>query len=345
MFKKKNNLTAETAAGFILGYEITDSKFKSVLNLAGKGEKGWKNPIFIKQLISDPSSLILHEKWFYDQTSISKALSYLKSRGVKDAEKLIYIFKESNRFESVDFQKSINADDDVDIILDTMNKCGKQEFKDVIDPLGKTYGEYAHPNNYEFERMNAGIIKALSSKYPQIIPLDDSLRAPVYEYLGTKTFASQQQNANNLKSFIKASYNPLIPIPEFKKRWTPDEFIKIHKSKGANQLREIIYKMRTEENIEQKNIERYIDQSRNVSLSLSPTRNVVYAFAGLGAAALSAVQTIVNPLLYIPTAIIAIITADQLYTTIDDRFSAGKFKWLTVAEQLSQWKAPSEDEN
>jgi len=331
-------LEKNTTAGLILGYEINDPKFKPVLKLASKGEKGWKTPTFIEQLITDPTPLMLHDHWLYDKVSVSKALKYLKSVGVKNTDRLSQVLNSSNRFESIDLQQSLNTNDDIDMILGTMVRCGSHDFEEAIKPLERTYGTYARPNNYQFERMNAGIIRILSNKFPNITPLDDSLRAPVYEYLGTKAYATNQQDTNNIGRIIAANHSPLTPIPQFEKDWNPDLFVKIHKSKGADQLRDIIFNFRNQKDIKQHDVERYVDQSKDISRSLAPTRNVVYAFAGLSAATISAAQLITNPYLYIPSLVLIAITGDQLFTTIGDRFKAKDFKWLDVAEQLAQWK-------
>lgn len=331
-------LKKDTTAGLILGYELNDPKFKPVLKLASKGEKGWKKPTFIEQLIVDPTPLMLHDHWVYDKVSVFNALAYLKSVGVKNTEKLSQIFKESNRFESIDLQKSFCQYDDIDMILGTMVRCDNNEFEDAISPLNQVYGRYARPDNFQFERMNAGIIRILSYKFPNITPLDDSLRAPVYEFLGSSAYPENLRDINNTNKIIVASNNPLAPMPKFEKEWDPELFIKVHKSKGADQLREIVSNFRNKEVITQRNVERYIDEAKAISVSLAPTRNIVYAFAGLGAAAMSATQAIVNPYFYIPSILLITIAGDQLYTSIEDRFKARDFKWLNVAKELASWK-------
>ena len=142
-----------------------------------------------------------------------------------------------------------------------------------------------------------------------------------------------------------ANQNPLIPIPEFENKWNPSSFIKVHKSKGADQLREIIFNLRNKKDIKQNEFERYIDQAKAKSESISPTNNIVYAFAGLGGTAMSAYQSIANPFLYIPSIILAGIAVEQVITTIEGVFKASGFKWLDIAEQLSQWRNSENDEN
>lgn len=185
--------------------------------------------------------------------------------------------------------------------------------------------------------MNAGIIKCLSVKYPNLFPLDDSLRAPVYEYLRLAQYDEFAKERELVERIAKVTQDSLLPIPEFKSDWNPAEFIKLHESKGAEQLRSIVKYLRAQRRITNQRLARLVDNARDLSLSLSPTRGVVYAFASLGAAVLSAVQAGANPCLYTLAIIFASISADQFYATLQSRIKREQLHWLDVADQLAKW--------
>lgn len=338
--RKKFKISEE--AGVIIGYEITEKVFKPVLELSKKGEQGWKIPIFIKSLINNPAPLILKEHWVYDKGAVDKAISWLKSDGVKGVDKLEFLFKESKSFESASLQTLFNEKNDVDSIVDEMKACEESDFWGVIKPLEDVYGTYAWPNNYEFERMNAGIIKCLSVKFPNLSPLDDSLRAPVYEFLGSAHYEDFTEKKELVGRIVKVTQDCLFPIPRFKSDWNPAEFIKLHKSKSSKQLREIIESLRSQREISDQNLASYISDAKSLSLSFSSTRDVVYAFGGLGGSILAAIKSTVNPYLYIPTAIFTLISADKFYITLTNRIQKEKLRWLDVATQLAEWSISRE---
>ncbi|MCZ6654099.1 MAG: hypothetical protein O7D91_13875 [Planctomycetota bacterium] len=336
--RRRGRVSTGTTAGLILAYEITDRRFRPVLDLASKGERGWKLPVFLKSLIDNPSPLLLHERWLFDEAAVEKALDQLRGDGVQGAAKLKAVFGSSNRFQGVEVQELLSTSDDVDRILGAMRRCDRQDysFSDVIKPLETAYGRYAWPNNFEFERMNAGIIHALSMKYPGLTPLDDTLRAPVYEYLETEAYRIGRLDQENLTELALASEPPLA-LPRLDHDWDPSEFVKLHKSKGADQLREIVSQLRGSKKPSARELERLVDRAKATSESLGGGRQVVYAFAGLGAMILSAATAIVNPLLYVPSACFAVITAHQFGTVLKDRGQAARLRWLPVAEQIAQW--------
>lgn len=345
MFKRKINLNSESADGLILGYEIKDKAFKPVLELASKGDKGWKTPIFIQQLINDPTPLLLREKWFYDKTSILKAFDYFDRTGLKGTGKLRYIFKESKRFVPINLEEKINSYDDIDMILSSMERCDNHIFRNKIKPLEKYYGNYATPNNYEFERMNAGIIRVLSNKFPNITPLDDTLRAPVYEFLGNEVFRNFNKDEQNINKLLKVNYNPLIPLPKLEEDWNPKDFLKLFTSKGADQLREIIFNMRNIINVNESDITRMIDNAKAIVETFSPTREIVYAFASLGSSIFSATQSVSNPIFYIPIILCTILNWDQFYRTIGSSIKKNEFEWIKVIDKLAEWKEASNKSN
>lgn len=336
--RRRGPVSTTTNAGLILGYELTDRRFRPVLDLASKGERGWKLPVFLKSLIDDPSPLLLHERWVFDGAAVEKALDRLRCDGVTGAAKLKAVFGDSNRFQAVEVQELLSTSDDVDRILGAMRRCEHEDcsFRDAIKPLETAYGRYARPNNFEFERMNAGIIHSLSMKYPHLTPLDDTLRAPVYEYLETEAYRMGRLDQENLTELVLASEPPLA-LPQLDNDWDPREFVKLHKSKGADQLREIVSRLRGSKKLSARELERLADRAKAASESLAGGPQVVYAFAGLGAAILSVATAILNPLLYIPSACFAVIAGHQLLTALESRSHATRFQWLPVAEQIAQW--------
>ncbi len=329
----------DTEAGILLGYEITEPVFGPVLDLASKGERGWKWPVFLQSLLVDPSPLLLHERWFVDAAAVKKAFAILKGEGVQGTEKLEYVFKQSKSFEMLEVQKLFNTPDDVDCILGVMRRCDNDGFSDAIEPLQEAYGDYAWPNNFQFERMNAGIMRVLSAKFPRLTPLDDCLRAPVYEYLGLEAYKSHRSDQQRLEGLVSAA-PPLLALPRANRDWDPTDFVKIHRSQGAGQLREIVHDLRVAGELSKQDLERRIDRAKGIAESLAPTREVVYAFAGLCAATLTFSLAIPNPLLLIPSAAFVYAGVDQVYTRLQSRIEKGRFRWLHVAEQIANWVSP-----
>lgn len=343
MFSQKKvhtKVSQNTQAGLILGYEISKPIFKPVLEMASKGVKGWSKPIFIESLVYNPAPLILQDRWFFDKLAVGNALEMLKARGVVGTEKLGYVFNHSNRFEAVDIQDLIHSFDDVDLALGTMVRCRHRGFRDAIEPLEQTYGNYASPENYEFERMNAGIIRTLSSKYPKITLLDDSLRAPVYEYLGEEAYSLAEENRQQLDRVIQATnatHNPLIHSPKFESDWNPEEFVRIQRSKGAKQLREVVDKVRATANITDRQIEEYLSYSRSLAESLSPSRRTLYSAASFGGQALATLTFAAQPLFFIPSYLFTMVTGAQLFEEFRQFSEMDKLKWLKVAERMASW--------
>lgn len=333
--REKNKIMGE--AGVILGYEITEKVFNPILKLAEKGKQGWKLPTFIKNLIDNPAPLLLEEQWLYDKGAVTRAINWLKAGNVKNVEKLDFVFSESNRFEAISMQTLFNDSEDVNAIVEAMKIFGGPDFFNAIEPLERVYGEYAKPNNYQYERMNAGIIKRMLEKHSNLNLLDDSLRAPVYEYLGTTKFSEYLKGKKIDDDIIRVTQESLTPLPGFEKDWKPEEFIKILKSKGANQLREVIKTFRAESEINDNKITSFINRSRALSLSLSPTRNIIYAFSSLGASFLSCIGALASPYMYVPSAIFAAVSAEQFYNTIKSRIKKESLRWLDVADQLAKW--------
>jgi hypothetical protein len=216
-----------------------------------------------------------------------------------------------------------------------MESCQTASFHAAIAPLERAYGLYAHPNNYEFERMNAGVIKALNSHYPSVALLDDSVRSSVYEHLHTSAHRTPSRDVV-LETVTAAIRNPLLPLPALRE-WTPNEFVKLQQSKGADQLREVLRQLKTSE---PKDIQRWLDQALASARALDPAENVVYAFAGFGASVLSAVQAAANPYFFIPSVVFAAIGVDQVWNTIDDTIKASEFSWLKVAKTIATWAPP-----
>jgi hypothetical protein len=333
--KSKNALPSN--GGLILGYELTEKIFHPVLELAGKGMHGWKLPTFIESIADNPAPLLLEDRWLYDEVAINTAFAWLKTSREPGMQKLQYVFKESNRFEPISMQKYINTTDDVDAITTIMRSCNTPSFRKAIQPLEVAYGDYASPNNYEFERMNAGILGRISSKYPNLQLLDDSLRIPVYECLGNTSQAMRVEREAVLEKVIYSAKSTLYPIPQFPLDWDPVEFIKIQKSKGARQLRELIHSIRLQQNISDQGIVNLVQRARMISDTLSPTREVIYALCNMGTAVLSALQVISLPIFYIPTAIFTAVSADQLYNVFAKRQKQGNFQWLELVDQLALW--------
>lgn len=333
-----------TVGGLILGYEITEPVFKPILDLSSKGEQGWKLPTFIENIADNPAPLILEERWLYDEGAVKRAFGWLRRNKVKGVEKLEYVFKESKNFEGISLQSYFNTTDDVNEITEIMRKCN-YDFHEAIKPLEMAYGEYAYPNNYEFERMNAGIVSCISKKYPNLQPMDDSLRVSVYDWLGNTSQVSNFEENQILDKVIRAAKNSLFPIPKFAIDWDPVEFVKLHSSKGAQQLRELVSVARTPNPNDADTIDKTVQNARVFSTSISPTREVIYALSGFGGAVVSAIQSIINPLFYIPTAIFAVVSADQLYMTFKSWQKKGQIRWLEVADQLAYWYSQKRNDN
>lgn len=333
----KRNASTLGQGGLILGYELSDRAFKPVLDMAGKGAYGWKYPTFISQLAQDPTPLLLEERWYYDPNAVYPALDHLANSGTPGIEKLRTVFQSSNRFEAVSIESHLLKSSSVSEILETMENFEKSAFTSAINPLERTYGTYAHPNNYEFERMNAGIIKALSLHYPQVSLLDDTLRSPVYEFL--KVSSPRTSSPDAVIGTVKASFrNPLLPLPALHE-WTPEEFVRIQCSKGADQLREILQRLKT---CNPEDTRRWLDQAMAKAKSLDPKENIVYALSGFGGSILSAVQAQADLNFVIPSFVFGIVGAYQLLKAIEDFGNEKQFSWLKVAEKIASW-APSRE--
>lgn len=360
--------------GIILGYGLSledesiapEAKriLRQVLKRAKKGRKAWKTPTFISDLVKNPAPLMLKEHWYIDEQAVPKAIdmlernhSLLTQRRIQGIEKIRYIFKESDRFEYFPFQTLLNRQLDPRLILDGMRECehSYQRFRKCIKPLEKTLGRfYAYPTNYMFEKFNAGIIRALSDSYPGLSILDNVLRAPVYEFLGILSFEKLKQSREILDIMIRVTRDYQPPIPKSDpdgSGWDADSFIKLHKSKGASQLREIVGNLgSSRETVSENQIGHFVSSWIELSKELPSSMNVINAFAGYGSSLLTALgaisipislsmPTYYIPVFYIPAAAFTQISFHSFLGKLRDFAKGRELRWLDVANQLAEFCA------
>lgn len=341
LLRNREKITSDLDAGLILGYKLTEPAFEPVLKLASKEGVGWNYPTFISDIIRNPAPLLLNEKWIYDPIAFHEACNFLR-KDIAGVDKIEYLFSHSKRFEGIEVQKLLSSGDDIDNIRSTMTTCETQAFRDAIHPLTVAYGKYAVPSNLDFERLNAGIISAISSRYKQLKILDDTIRAPVYSYLALGAFNELNADQERLNEVVQAFRVSLISVPNMIDSWNPEEFIKIHNSKGAEQLREEVYKLR-DPRLTVEDIKRYVDRTAALSFSLVKGKNVVYALSGLGLTGITLAQSLANPFFLIPTLVFLGISSHQTISCIEDLLKSREFRWLKVAENVARMTLKTKD--
>lgn len=337
--RKKNTIVEN--AGFITGYYFDRKEYKNVYDAVKKFDRAWKTPVFLKTLLYNPSLLMLQENWVVDQTAFNKAIEYFTDTfGLKDeSNRLVELFNNLNHITFIDLQDYLLEKEDIHRILETISYYGskRNHFEELIRPLQTKYKYYAEPNNYEFERLNAGIISSLYNKYPKLIPLDDVLRAPVYEDLNLKNIKKLKESANIMTDFISASKNILRPIPYIPQEWTVDGFISLYNSKGAKQLRNIINILKTDQALTPDRVELYIQNMNELSKSLSPGNRILNSIGGLIVSGGAAVATIAIPWLFATSAMGISISGTKLVEGIIELEKKGNLKWLELAKMIASW--------
>jgi len=335
----------DSDAGFINGYYFDRVEYKKVYDAALKEGRAWKTPIYIKSLIHNPTLLLLQDKWLVDKSAFERALTYFEIHENlgNEVKKLSELFNELNNITFIEFQDYLLDKEDIDSILETMAYYGdrKEHFKELINPLEQQYHHYASPNNYEFERMNAGILSTLNKKYPNLSPLDDALRSPIYEDLGLRNINATNNDYKVLQKFVSASKNALKPIPYLPKNWTIKDYIKIHKSKGAEQLRELIHTLRYDPDLTQESIEQHLIKMDSISKSLSPTKEIIYSLGGLTAGVGGAIASWAIPWLFVTSVSGAAVSAAQLGEGINHLIEKGKLNWLNLSNEIAKWNIKS----
>jgi len=326
------NLNINGEASLIMGYILDWERFTPIFSNAKKGRRGWKSPIYLKSFINNPSTLLLSEHWLYDRNATTAGLLSLKDQNYNGVEKLAFIFEEAPNIEQIDLQAAIGEEEDISNMLNTMEYCDNNEFRDVIKPLGNVYNWYAEPNNFDFERMNAGIAKAISIKYPNICQTDDLLRSPVYEFINTKS--NEQEIEQTLYDLIDKVSRNVLPLPKFQPNWDPNNLLKKLNSPEANQLRELISKINqtTEPDVSQ-----IIKEAEEISKFISPTGEITKAVGDVVARTLISLGLLATsiPLFYLPTYYLLGDSIYKLLDKVDKVRLKPKMQWLGLLQYLA----------
>lgn len=315
-----------------MGYILDWERFTPVYQNANKGRRAWKAPTYLKNIINNPSTLFSNEHWLYDSKATAAAFESLKQEQFAGADKLEFIFNEAQNIEEIDLQSALAEDGDIDTMLDTMNECDNNEFREVINPLADEYGWYANPNNFDFERMNAGVARALSLKYPNICPTDDLLRSPVYEYINSENI--EQGNENVLKELIESVSRNILPLPKFDANWDTTILLEKLNSQEAKQLRELISTINENSNTDTTQL---IKEAEEISKFISPTKEITKAVGDVVTRSLISMgaTTTSIPIFYLPTYYLLGQSIYDLVEKVDLVRLKPKMKWLGLLQYLA----------
>ena len=330
------NLNINGDASLIMGYILDWERFTPIFRNANKGRRAWKAPTYLKSLINNPSTLFSNEHWLYDSKATTAAFESLKQEKFKGADKLEFIFNEAPNIEEIDLQSALAEEEDVATMLDTMNECDNNEFREVINPLADKYGWYANPNNFDFERMNAGVARALLIKYPNICPTDDLLRSPVYEYVNSENIEqeNEQENEQILKELLDKVSRNILPLPKFDSNWDTANLLEKLNSKEAKQLRELISTINQDSDTDTTQL---IKEAEERSKFISPTKEITKAVGDVVTRSLISMGATITsiPIFYLPTYYLLGQSVYDLVEKVDMVRLKPKMKWLGLLEYLA----------
>ncbi|MCZ6654704.1 MAG: hypothetical protein O7D91_16970 [Planctomycetota bacterium] len=223
----------------MMGYTLSDPRFKAMLQRQSKGPRGWKSPVFMQKLLDDPSPLFLREEWLYDEEALAMAAASLRDRGI-DPHRLEVLFEQSNRFTPVRVQDLVD-DDGVDLVMQTIEEFESDDgFRQSVHEIETHYGHYAYPDPLSFETMNAGIVRAITARH-KLFLMDDAIRGPLYHRVGA---AMASRRGAHLESILNEAAAFVTPLPDVGPSWTPDELDGKLRSTAADELRDTIERMR-----------------------------------------------------------------------------------------------------
>jgi len=334
-------------SGFVAGYVIEDRAFRDALELTGK-DRAWNYPTNLAGLIADPAPLILREQWYYDPGSFAGAVKWLSTFGKADPAPLVKLFKCRGIFKKKRVEGWLLEERDAEDLTRLIGAVKQKDLLSAIAPLEKVYGsDYASPSNYQFEAFNAGVMGVIARKYPELTPLDDALRAPVYQVLAAAPRRPFTQEIKALQKIIQATRPPvavehlehtLLPVPRIPRQISPKDFARLHSNRGAEQLREIVDVVLSTP-LSDKDISEVVQEAKGIARALSPKKEIVYALGEITGAGFSAAASFANPIFLIPAIGLGALGVHKFWGAMDDLSRSRSLKWLDVAERIAPLEA------
>ena len=315
----------EAKAGLIVGYQITEERFRPILSQVSKQGTGWKYPVFLQALLEDPSPLFLCDRWLYDPEALERAGFALKNKGV-DSSLLTQLFNNSTKFEAIDVQGMIDSDG-ITIALETIASVkSSRRFREQTKNLVRVYGDYATPTAHDFEAMNAGIVRAIKTRHNLVI-LDDVLRGPLYDQAG---LLLTEKRSLAQKSLLRRSSAYVVPLPGVRK-WSPHELDEMLLSEEAIGLRETINTM---VHAKATDASAYFQEALQNIERISKA-DVAWAFVAAGAAVTSPAFLPIGAAFFVST-LAGAAAIRQFYRIGSNYRRNGRLRWPQLARKLRQ---------
>lgn len=256
-----------TQYGFIPSYILKGSIGKQIAKLKGM-EEGWFYPTFILNFITNPSSLLLNDKIYYDEVAVKEAYRYILTQaGSDELDDLIVteiinsenplidkIIKSANKeisskiiakikilkdllsseiFIPVNVESKLNQNDVPIISAKYKADYNNVAYSNIVDDLVSKYGsDYSRPSPYLFEAMNINVLQIVTNRLKSSL-IDDSVRAPLYRY---KLINSLKEKMTAVEEFVDNLPQVIYGLPSFEIKHV-DEFLSFHQSKTLQDFR------------------------------------------------------------------------------------------------------------
>jgi len=242
--------------GFAPSYVFDSGIGKQIAQLKGL-EEGFLYPTFAFYYVRNPAPLLLFDEIMIDEEAAKKATDYLRdnqiqNRGYEGAvldrsrptQSEVEIFGQlidSKIFRKVRIAEMITPDDFKRIETAYKQDLGRErgaspeEFKAAVDVMINRYGRrYANPDPYSFEAMNINVTQVLLEKL-SAAPLDDVLRAPLYEYKMLNNIRRGMKEVETADEIIRRAREVLL-LPTTR-LVNIDGFLQLHKDPRVQSFR------------------------------------------------------------------------------------------------------------